>query len=72
MMFKEALAWMLKVKGINTTSPKISINPNFSAIMSHLQKAINPLLSTSQRMLHNLRIGMPKSSQDVVNLSICT
>jgi hypothetical protein len=65
MMFKEALAWMLKVKGINTTSPKISI-------MSHLQKAINPLLSTSQRMLHNLRIGMPKSSQDVVNLSICT
>jgi hypothetical protein len=29
---------MLKVKGINTTSPKISINPNFSAITAIIIK----------------------------------
>ena len=32
---------MLKVKGIKTTSPKMSMNPNFSAMMSHLQISLH-------------------------------
>jgi hypothetical protein len=63
---------MLKVNGINTMSPNTNINPNLFAIMSHPKKPIDPLSSTNQRMLHNSRIGMPKSFQGVINLSIYT